>query len=466
MSVNDTRPTHIDLFSGIGGFSLALQREGFRTIGHSEVEPFPCAVYHHHFQESKCYGDIRHITKDRIFQQSNIAKIGVITAGFPCQPFSCAGKRNGNKDERHLWPKLAEIVCDTRPNFCLFENVAGLLSVPSTGCLHGGDFGRRRLHWNRQISKAIADSVSSKSGGLYVGKSESCYSLDSIGIRREHLPKSGLEAGSECAMLALEYSRGLGGDFSHENCPIFITQTGSSQNNFTVRGVDWAEAEMWEACLDSENVSQRGDALPENQKVECTWAGSEHDLDDGPETTGWVFGDILRDISQAGYACLWQVVSAADIGAPHRRERVWMLCVDEMAHANHAGCREHGERLTTESEQLASEYNGHAWPSRPGQPKHGWEPSRVVAGAKDIAAGQRTEMGKSEPEQEPKRSSEGNSEQRQAEPSLGSLPNGIPSAMVRAWPQVQNRVGQLKAYGNSIVPAVAQIFARAIRKKL
>lgn len=169
------KQSHIDLFSGIGGFALAFQREGFRTIGHAEVEPFACEVYHGHFPASVCFGGVQNVTLDSVIERCGELPV-VVTGGFPCQPHSVAGKRKASADERDLWGECVRVLRDLRPRFALFENVGGLLTS------------ERGLFYNR----------------------------------------------------------------------------------------------------------------------------------------------VLSDLAEIRFACLWQVVSAADVGAPHRRERIWLLCVNEL----------------------------------------------------------------------------------------------------------------------------------------
>lgn len=165
-----------DLFSGIGGFALAFESEGFISIGHAEVEPFACEIYHRHFQHSVCFGGVENVTRDSILERCGVLPI-VVTGGFPCQPHSVAGLRKAGSDERDLWGECKRVLRDLRPRHAVFENVGGLLS---------------------------------SDGGLF-------------------------------------------------------------------------------------------------------------------------FNRILSDLAEIRFACFWQIVSAADVGAPHRRERVWLVCVDELA---------------------------------------------------------------------------------------------------------------------------------------
>jgi DNA (cytosine-5)-methyltransferase 1 len=130
----------LDLFSGIGGFSLGLERTGgFRTVAFCEIEPFPRRVLRKHWPEVPIYEDVRAITAD-IIRHDGIA-VDVITGGFPCQDLSIAGKRAGLDGARSgLWSEIVRLICELRPRYVIVENVANLLSGPSEK--RGGWFGR------------------------------------------------------------------------------------------------------------------------------------------------------------------------------------------------------------------------------------------------------------------------------------------------------------------------------------
>lgn len=116
--------THLDLFSGIGGFSLAAQRAGFKTIGFSEVEPYACRVLAERFPGVPNIGDVR-----KLDSFAGLGRVTVLTGGYPCQPFSLAGKRGGADDDRHLWPAMREVIDSVRPSWVIGENVFGHVSM-------------------------------------------------------------------------------------------------------------------------------------------------------------------------------------------------------------------------------------------------------------------------------------------------------------------------------------------------
>ena len=118
----------LDLFSGIGGFSLGLERAGMQTVAFCEIEDYPRRVLAKHWPEVPIYDDVRTLTADRL-AADGVAGIDVICGGYPCQPFSLAGKRAGAEDDRHLWPEMFRLLQETRPTWFIGENVAGHISM-------------------------------------------------------------------------------------------------------------------------------------------------------------------------------------------------------------------------------------------------------------------------------------------------------------------------------------------------
>jgi len=179
---------------------------------------------------------------------------------------------------------------------------------------------------------------------------------------------------------------------------------------------------------------------------------------------GAFFNRVLSDLAEIGYACSWETLSAADIGAPHQRKRAWLLCVDELADAGGVrhdgravpdavdgeGVSELPQRRAARGEAVGCGAGGNwpartdRWPARPGQPQHGWEPARTTT------------------------------EDRQAQPELGRSADGpadrvdatageVREAQAAAYPDdTVNRTPRVKALGNGIVPQCAALFLEAI----
>lgn len=118
----------LDLFSGIGGFSLGLERTGgFETVAFCEIEEFPRRVLAKHWPEVPCYHDVRELSAD-VLGRDGIA-VDVITGGFPCQDLSAAGKRGGISAGRSgLWSEIVRLASEIRPSFIVVENVTNLLA--------------------------------------------------------------------------------------------------------------------------------------------------------------------------------------------------------------------------------------------------------------------------------------------------------------------------------------------------
>ena len=112
----------LDLFSGIGGFSLGLERAGMRTVAFCEIEPYCRAVLRKHWPDVPCFEDVRTLTA------ADVGTADVICGGFPCQDISVAGRRAGIEgDKSGLWREYARLIGELRPRYVIVENVAALL---------------------------------------------------------------------------------------------------------------------------------------------------------------------------------------------------------------------------------------------------------------------------------------------------------------------------------------------------
>ena len=114
---------HASLFSGIGGFDLAAQWMGWENVFSCEINPFGKKILEYYWPKTTHYDDIK--TTDFTIHRGGV---DIITGGFPCQPFSLAGKRKGTDDDRHLWPRMLEVIRDVQPIWVVGENVYGLVN--------------------------------------------------------------------------------------------------------------------------------------------------------------------------------------------------------------------------------------------------------------------------------------------------------------------------------------------------
>lgn len=151
--------THASLFSGIGGFDLAAEWMGWHNAFHCEINEFCTKILNYHFQDAEHYTDITRtdFSKWR-------GRIDVLSGGFPCQPFSLAGKRKGADDNRYLWPQMLRAIREIRPTWVVGENVAGILTMVQPGAevevggqasLFGEGYRKRVLHRQEYVIETI-----------------------------------------------------------------------------------------------------------------------------------------------------------------------------------------------------------------------------------------------------------------------------------------------------------------------
>jgi len=115
--------THVSLFAGVGGIDLAAEWAGFETIAQVEQNPYCIKVLERHWP------GVHRCTDIREFPDRDYSAVTLVSGGFPCQPFSQAGKRRGTDDDRFLWPEMLRVIREIEPRWVLAENVLGLLSL-------------------------------------------------------------------------------------------------------------------------------------------------------------------------------------------------------------------------------------------------------------------------------------------------------------------------------------------------
>jgi DNA (cytosine-5)-methyltransferase 1 len=120
---------HLDLFSGIGGFSLGLESAGLaKTVAFCDIDNFCQKVLKKHWPEVPIFSDIKELTYEKL-KANGINNIDIITGGYPCQPFSVAGRKKGEEDPRHVWPEYFRIIKELRPTWVIGENVGGHIKL-------------------------------------------------------------------------------------------------------------------------------------------------------------------------------------------------------------------------------------------------------------------------------------------------------------------------------------------------
>lgn len=123
----------LDLFSGIGGISLAAEwTNAIETVAFCEIEPFCQKVLKKHWPDVPIFDDVKKLNRQALIDSGVLHETGtidIVAGGFPCQPFSIAGKRKGKEDDRDLWPEMFRIISEIKPTWVVGENVANFVNM-------------------------------------------------------------------------------------------------------------------------------------------------------------------------------------------------------------------------------------------------------------------------------------------------------------------------------------------------
>ena len=310
------------LFSGIGGLDLGLERAGMKVVWQSEIEPYACKVLKKHWPEVVNHGDIKQINWEEVERPN------VICGGYPCQPFSTAGKRRGEEDPRHLWPWVREAISRLRPDYAILENVRGHLSMGGLSVIGELASIGYDAEW-RVVSAASVGANHRRDRIIIVAYPQSQYSNECDnytrdGSRPETLSKLGDSGGaqamadtdntgngtSECNFdrdrQAIEQGQRIVPQFGSCRC----CQDVANSNCQGRQGSRWIQEREQESCrfdLSSPNL-RWSQTLADN---ECQWHGQHRlEANAGQENRGRLF-DGRREEAYVGWQW-WE--SEPDVG--------------------------------------------------------------------------------------------------------------------------------------------------------
>jgi DNA (cytosine-5)-methyltransferase 1 len=340
----------LSLFSGIGGIDLAAEWAGMETVAFCEREPFPQQVLRKHWPNIPIYDDVCTLTAERLKEDGIIGDgraIDIISAGYPCQPFSHAGKRRGEEDDRHLWPEVARLLSEIRPRWFLGENVAGHISMGLDTVLSDLE----RLGYTAQafVIPACAVGAPHRRDRVFiasytddVGDTErgGC-SVESRG-RTEQVSSDGH---SQLEERSLAYTKGeSSGRLSIGEEPADARPTCSCENVAHADSIGCVERESKKHSAEVGEQSQFGSTFC-NQNVAHSSSSGQQEC----------HATTVTD--REGYSS-----GGANEGRPHRAAQ---------------------PKLGGMLNGLSRKLDEHRWPAALGQDQYDWEPPRVAIGIKN-----------------------------------------------------------------------------------
>ncbi|MEK4473322.1 DNA cytosine methyltransferase [Paenibacillus sp. FSL R7-0048] len=347
----------LSLFSGIGGIDLAAEWAGMQTIAFCEREPFPQKVLKKHWPDVPIYDDVCTLTKARLEADGiDTRAIGLISAGYPCQPFSNAGKREGENDNRHLWPEVKRLLEEIRPRWFIGENVAGHVTLGLDDVLSDlGDIGYAAQPI--VIPAAAVGAPHRRDRVFIVGYTERGGCGGEPRGRAEQEPPNGYCKLEERVMV-----------------------NSSSPGLSKWRQPEWNESQQ-EAGTGLESESERSgenvadtNCIRNNSSGEC---GIDCNRQEELQK---------REQSQRGFGYFGQNV--ADSSSSRQQE----CNITSISDGERHGSRGINEKRTIRSieselgrvlDGVSRRLDGHRWPAGQGAEQSDWEPPRVATGVKN-----------------------------------------------------------------------------------
>lgn len=418
------------LFAGGGGGLLADLILGHTPIVAVEWDGYACQVLRERAAEGWFPG--LHVWEGdvRMFDPSEYAgKVDCIHAGFPCQPFSVAGKRKGSTDERgELFSEVVRCIEAIRPKYVFLENVPGLLTSKSPSCICGWPYRRGGMSEDSQTKQENNIDIYGDCPAKHVEQSKSHRGTDGRDIRRESL-RSKVSKPEMVGSVAMAYQRGCRQQLRDADSPILDVETktgGFDSSTPLPEGIPTIPEEWSEGMVPgSEGTScshQGHDAHAESEGTDCPRCGRRLVSDESGFV--WYMESILWTLAALGYDSEWLCLRASDCGANHQRDRWWLL-------ATYANCSDGSAEQERQYKRAEKFIGNSSW-------KMG---SNVAYSDSTQCQGMCSSVGSGT-----EHSNTSFCGWWETEPDVGRVANGVP-----------NRVHRLKGLGNAQVPLQAAV---------
>lgn len=321
----------LDLFSGIGGISLAADWAEIETVAFCEIEPFCQKVLKKHWPDVPIIADVKDVTKQSlidldVIDHGGTRTIDIVCAGYPCQPFSVAGKREGEGDDRHLWPEVIRIIEELRPRWFVGENVAGHITMGLDQVL--SDLGRANYTCQSFLIPAAAVGTPHRRDRVFI-----------VGYT-EH----------------------------HGHAAPTIRGSINPASNWEQEGQNQAGESSGTSRSGNDEVMANPDCQRESQSSGDIKESGERAFYSG-QVVAHSYGKGLQRTSNSG-----------EVG------RGGEECVEQFVRCDQSQTsRQSQSGMGGMLDGLSDRLDGYRWPAGLGQEQHDWEPPRVITGVKHRA---------------------------------------------------------------------------------
>lgn len=392
----------LSLFSGIGGIDLAAEWAGMETVAFCEREPFPQKVLRKHWPNVPIYDDVCTLSREVLERDGIISAsrtIDVVSAGFPCQPFSVAGKRDGTEDERYLCPEVVRVLQEIKPTWFIGENVPGIISMANAVGSPQVE-GRTILHGEEED---IYEAIYTQQEEMLFGRI--CKDLEDIGYEVQVfiIPAAATSA-------------------AHKRDRVIIL--GNAERS-RCGGVSWrrTKSQLTNGHCKLEDVANAtGEGFSQRRQSGLTSTGTETESRMEPEpkrcsealadtqSIGRDYGDdgenkrqTNREIDALADTSSYSIKAMADTSSPGRKKCHSTSITNRTGHSSRSAIKR-GSEWTAQSgmggmpnefsywmdgrglnplDALVKWIQEYPQPALMGQPQYDWEPPRVANGVKD-----------------------------------------------------------------------------------